>query len=269
MPTSLAAVATSPDCTLDVLDQLARCERRLTTKDLAKILAISPKTIYRYVERNLIPHYKIEASVRFRAKDVVQWLGGHACSRLEASPPVVRAVAGNRPRKSLWNRAPGFNDMRWHACSAAASCGVLPAWRNLARAGPQGAVELTCLALLALRNFGPPIYAIQRAEARPIRLLSRNIFRVSAKSAGVWDTSRVWISNQWSICPRPCRFDLAALIEQRHDCLAFHGVPHRVVGLYQIAELRKRTLFLLGDCVPVKATKQAFGRTSRPFLASR
>ena len=40
----------------------------------ASILAISPKTIYSYSERNMIPHFKIEASVRFLGRDVAEWL---------------------------------------------------------------------------------------------------------------------------------------------------------------------------------------------------
>ena len=44
----------------------------MTARELASILAISPKTIYSYAERNMIPHFKIEASVRFRGRDVAE-----------------------------------------------------------------------------------------------------------------------------------------------------------------------------------------------------
>jgi excisionase family DNA binding protein len=50
----------------------------MTARELASILAISPKTIYSYAERNMIPHFKIEASVRFRGCDVAEWLDNHA-----------------------------------------------------------------------------------------------------------------------------------------------------------------------------------------------
>jgi excisionase family DNA binding protein len=50
----------------------------LTAKELAALLAVSPKTIYGYVARNLIPHYRIAASVRFRARDIAEWLRSHA-----------------------------------------------------------------------------------------------------------------------------------------------------------------------------------------------
>jgi excisionase family DNA binding protein len=62
----------------DVFDHLDRCSNLLTVKELAALLAISPKTVYGYVARNLIPHYRIAASVRFRARDIAQWLRSHA-----------------------------------------------------------------------------------------------------------------------------------------------------------------------------------------------
>jgi excisionase family DNA binding protein len=58
----------------DVFEKLARCQHLLTAKEVAQPLSISPKTVYAYVERNSIPHYKIEASVRFRRKDVADCL---------------------------------------------------------------------------------------------------------------------------------------------------------------------------------------------------
>ena len=58
----------------DVLERLIQSERLLTAKELAELLAVSPKTLYSYVSRNMIPHYKIEANVRFRGKDVAEWL---------------------------------------------------------------------------------------------------------------------------------------------------------------------------------------------------
>ena len=73
--TGLAAALPSP---ADVFDHLDRCSNLLTAKELAALLAVSPKTIYGYVARNLIPHYRIAASVRFRARDIAEWLRSHA-----------------------------------------------------------------------------------------------------------------------------------------------------------------------------------------------
>jgi excisionase family DNA binding protein len=62
----------------DVFERLAGCSSLLRANELAALLALSPKTIYSYVARNLIPHYKIAASIRFRARDIVEWLRSHA-----------------------------------------------------------------------------------------------------------------------------------------------------------------------------------------------
>lgn len=62
----------------DIIEQLALSDCLLTAKQLARLLAVSPKTLYSYVSRNLIPHYKIETNVRFRGKDVAEWLKRHA-----------------------------------------------------------------------------------------------------------------------------------------------------------------------------------------------
>ena len=62
----------------DIIDRLKSSERLMTARELASILAISPKTIYSYAERNMIPHFKIEASVRFLGRDVAEWLHKHA-----------------------------------------------------------------------------------------------------------------------------------------------------------------------------------------------
>ena len=62
----------------DVFERLARCDRLLTAKELADILAISPKTLYTYVSRGMIPYFKIESNVRFRAREVAEWLRQHS-----------------------------------------------------------------------------------------------------------------------------------------------------------------------------------------------
>ena len=59
----------------DFVDRLSSLGKLLTVKELAGILAISEKTIYGYVARNMIPYLKIQSSVRFRPKHIAQWLG--------------------------------------------------------------------------------------------------------------------------------------------------------------------------------------------------
>jgi len=85
MSTSPVFRISAPESGPDVLDHLSRSERLMTARELASILSMSPKTIYSYAERNMIPHFKIEANVRFRGRDVAEWLRKHASFRGEAT----------------------------------------------------------------------------------------------------------------------------------------------------------------------------------------
>jgi len=66
----------------DVFERLAKCDRLLTARELGDILAISPKTLYNYVTRGMIPYFKIESNVRFRARDVAEWIRQHSGNRV-------------------------------------------------------------------------------------------------------------------------------------------------------------------------------------------
>ena len=61
----------------DAVDQLLYADRLLTAKEVARLLSISEKTVYTYVSKGLMPYYKIQSSVRFRAKDLSLWLSQH------------------------------------------------------------------------------------------------------------------------------------------------------------------------------------------------
>src|SRR5574341_938377 len=87
----------------DVFDRLGACQKLLTAREVGGILAISEKTVYSYVTRNLIPHYKIEANVRFRARDLAEWLRLHACLTPHADPITSKRVTGH-PRASFASR---------------------------------------------------------------------------------------------------------------------------------------------------------------------
>lgn len=82
-------MSTSPTLSIsepgDVFERLAACYGFLTARDVAKMLAISEKTVYSYVSRNMIPHYKIEANVRFRPLELAEWLRNRACLTTPAS----------------------------------------------------------------------------------------------------------------------------------------------------------------------------------------
>jgi excisionase family DNA binding protein len=46
----------------------------LTAKDLEALLKIDVKTIYRYVQRGLIPYVRIQSNVRFRREEIFDWI---------------------------------------------------------------------------------------------------------------------------------------------------------------------------------------------------
>ena len=43
-------------------------------QQVARILGLHPKTIYAYVERGEMPHYKIGGRIRFDPAQVMKWL---------------------------------------------------------------------------------------------------------------------------------------------------------------------------------------------------
>jgi excisionase family DNA binding protein len=46
----------------------------ISAKDLAKKLGVPPVTVFSWVRRGVIPHYKIERCVRFDAEEIETWL---------------------------------------------------------------------------------------------------------------------------------------------------------------------------------------------------
>jgi predicted DNA-binding transcriptional regulator AlpA len=52
--------------------------RLLTAKELEDILQIDAKTIYGYVRRGLIPYVRIQSNVRFRRREIVEWVNSQS-----------------------------------------------------------------------------------------------------------------------------------------------------------------------------------------------
>ena len=46
----------------------------LTVKDVAALLHISPNSVYRMVEKRVVRFYKIRSGIRFRLKDVEEYM---------------------------------------------------------------------------------------------------------------------------------------------------------------------------------------------------
>ena len=49
-------------------------EQLKTIKDISKYLNVKERTIYSWINKGIIPHYKIESMVRFNLNTINEWL---------------------------------------------------------------------------------------------------------------------------------------------------------------------------------------------------
>ena len=49
-------------------------EELLSPKELARILKVSQPCVYKWTERGIIPHFRLEGSIRFSRDDVLDFL---------------------------------------------------------------------------------------------------------------------------------------------------------------------------------------------------
>jgi PTS system nitrogen regulatory IIA component len=57
----------------------------LNVKDAARVLAVSEKTIYRWVSRGILPAYKVHEQYRFQRAELLDWA---ASRRINVSPEI-------------------------------------------------------------------------------------------------------------------------------------------------------------------------------------
>ena len=62
-------------------------ERLLTIEELAKYLQVSPKTVYRMIQRREIPCYKVANQWRFKWNVIQEWLENENFQAANDSPP--------------------------------------------------------------------------------------------------------------------------------------------------------------------------------------
>jgi excisionase family DNA binding protein len=55
----------------------AEAQELLTAKEVEELLRIDIKTIYKYVQKGLIPYVKIQSNLRFAKSAVLAWVAEH------------------------------------------------------------------------------------------------------------------------------------------------------------------------------------------------
>jgi excisionase family DNA binding protein len=66
---------------MGIAEQIEKAEKALTVKELATILQCSPKLLYKMVETQTIPHYKVGVLVRFCPTETARWIRTRRCGR--------------------------------------------------------------------------------------------------------------------------------------------------------------------------------------------
>lgn len=58
----------------DVIAQIEGWGRMMEVDELAELTSVSPKTIYRMIQRRKLPALRIGGSIRLNPKEVAEWL---------------------------------------------------------------------------------------------------------------------------------------------------------------------------------------------------
>lgn len=64
----------NPNNVLTLEEKIARYKGALTAKDLADLLNISPKTVFKLAKAGRLPSFRVGSAVRFDARHVIDWL---------------------------------------------------------------------------------------------------------------------------------------------------------------------------------------------------
>ena len=55
-------------------------EQLKTIKDISEYLNVKERTIYSWINKGIIPHYKIESLIRFKENEINEWLSSKEVS---------------------------------------------------------------------------------------------------------------------------------------------------------------------------------------------
>ena len=79
---------------MTLVEQLRSKKKALTVEELADILCIAIRTLYKEVEDDHIPFFRVRTSIRFDPHQIADWLEGKMPSHSVSPPP--RPDAGLR-----------------------------------------------------------------------------------------------------------------------------------------------------------------------------
>lgn len=81
---------------MHITETLRERKTALTVDELALILSVSPRQLYKLAAANRIPHFKVASSVRFDPGTVLEWYEEHEL-RPPRRPPA--SERGSAPRR--------------------------------------------------------------------------------------------------------------------------------------------------------------------------
>lgn len=71
---------------MTLTEQLRSKNKALTVEELAGLLCVAIRTLYKEVEDNHIPFFRVRSSIRFDPHQVADWLEGKMPSHSVSSP---------------------------------------------------------------------------------------------------------------------------------------------------------------------------------------
>ncbi|HEV8716203.1 MAG TPA: helix-turn-helix domain-containing protein [Candidatus Binatia bacterium] len=74
-------------------------EEILTLKDVATLLKVAEKTVYRLAQRGEIPCFKVGGQWRCRRRDLEAWIEARSSKSTKRTPPVTLSAEATRPAR--------------------------------------------------------------------------------------------------------------------------------------------------------------------------
>ena len=95
---------------MTLIEILENCEEALNVSQVAELLGVSPKKIYRLAAAGVLPSFRVGSAVRFDAQDMADWLRKSRPSDEQSAPKKrARSTRSDRSRPQdvpdhIWRR---------------------------------------------------------------------------------------------------------------------------------------------------------------------